>query len=108
MRVRFHNHTLLQSLFLSIMVCFSILAQQSVSAGVLNIPVKRAIATQPITTLEIMAIMKELFNGRVLFIKKFSSYSNPDCHYVKILEDKGEFQMIKIGCFTHKIAQSKL
>ena len=107
MRVRFHNHPLLQSLFLSAIVCFSILAYQPVSAGVLSIPVQRSIATQPITTLEIMAIVKTLFSGRVLSIKKFSSYSNPDCHYVKFLEDKGEFQMIRVGCFTDKVAQSK-
>lgn len=110
MRVRFQYHPLLQTLLkpLAILVfCFSILLPQIASAEVLNIPLQRVIATQPITSLEVIAIVKSLLNGRVLSIKKQSSYSNPDCHTVKFLEDKGEFQVIKIGCFTDKIAQAK-
>jgi len=107
MRVSFNSHPLLQSLFLSAVVCLSILVQQPATAGELNIPLERIIATQPITTLEVMAIVKSLLSGRVLAIKKSSTYSNPDCHLVKFLEDKGEFQMIKVGCFTDKVAQSK-
>jgi hypothetical protein len=78
-----------------------------VYAEVINIPLQRSIATQPITTLEVVAIVKTLLSGRVLSIKKQSSYRNPDCHTVKFLEDKGEFQVIRVGCFSESIAQSK-
>lgn len=107
MRVRLHYHPLSKSLFSSIMFCLCLLVPQSVNAEVLSIPLQRSVATQPITTLEVVAIVKTMLNGRVLSIKKQSSYSNPDCHYVKFLEDKGEFQMIRIGCFIDKIAQSQ-
>jgi len=118
MRVRFFNHPLRQTLLstllstgLSSVSCLSIVVLQTVtqiaSAEVLNIPLQRVVATQPITSLEVVAIVKSLLSGRVLSIKKQSTYSNPDCHTVKFLEDKGEFQVIKVGCFTDKIAQTK-
>lgn len=110
MRVRFFNRPLRQILFsfmASIVFCLSFLAPQIASAEIINIPLQRVVATQPITSLEVIAIVKSLLNGRVLSIKKQSSYSNPDCHTVKFLEDKGEFQVIKVGCFTDKIAQTK-
>jgi hypothetical protein len=87
--------------------CLSILVSHIANAEVINIPLQRVVATQPITRLEVIAIVKSLLNGRVLSIKKQSSYSNPDCHTVKLLEDKGEFQVIKVGCFIDKIAQTK-
>lgn len=110
MRVRFQYHPLQQAQLRSLAICvfcFSALLPQTTSAEVLNIPLQRVIATQPITSLEVIAIVKSLLNGRVLSIKKQSSYSNPDCHTVKFLEDKGEFQVIKIGCYIDNIAQSK-
>ncbi len=114
MRVRFLNHPLRQihaRAFLSSLFCFSLLlssfAPQNAHAEVLNIPLQRVVATQPITSLEVIAIVKSLLNGRVLSIKKQSSYTNPDCHTVKFLEDKGEFQVIKVGCFSDNIAQTK-
>ena len=79
----------------------------SVKAEVISIPIKRTIATQPITQLEVVAIVKTILNGRVLSIKKQSSYTNPDCHHVKFLEDQGEFQMIKLGCYVEAIAQTQ-
>ena len=106
MRVRLHNHPLLQSLVLSAVLFMGIFTTQPVKAEVLNIPLARDIATQPITTLEIVAIVKSLLSGRVLSIKKQSSYTNPDCHFVKFLEDKGEFQMIKVACFIDTMVQS--
>lgn len=106
MRVRLHNHPLLQSLLLSTVLCMSTLATQPVTAEVLSIPLTRDIATQPITTLEIVAMVKSLLSGRVLSVKKQSSYTNPDCHYVKFLEDKGEFQMIKVACFVDNVVLS--
>lgn len=115
MRVRFNSHPLLErlmrllvSLLAPLLFCLSILLPQVANAEVINIPLQRVIATQPITSLEIISIVKSLLSGRVLSIKKQSSYSNPDCHTVKFLEDKGEFQVIKVGCFTDKIAQNKL
>ena len=107
MRARLHKHPLQKSLVVSALFCAGVLFPQSVKAEVLNIPLERSIATQPITTLEVIAIVKTLLNGRVLSIKKKSSYSNPDCHSVKFLEDKGEFQVIKVGCFIDKVAQNK-
>jgi hypothetical protein len=107
MRVRFFNHPLLQTLAFSALFSISALVSLPVHAEVINIPLQRSIATQPITTLEIVAIVKTLLSGRVLSIKKQSSYSNPDCHTVKFLEDKGEFQVINVGCFSESIAQSK-
>jgi hypothetical protein len=110
MRVIFLNHPLQHSLlsfFASTVFCFSLLVPQIANAEIITIPLQRVIATQPITSLEVIAIVKSLLNGRVLSIKKQSSYSNPDCHTVKFLEDEGEFQVIKVGCFTDKIAQTK-
>ncbi len=107
MRVRFNNHPLLQTLLFLTLFCISALASQPASAEGINIPLQRSVATQPITTLEIIALVKTLLNGRVLSIKKQSSYLNPDCHTVKFLEDKGEFQVIKVGCYSDTIAQSK-
>lgn len=79
---------------------------QSVQAEVLNIPIKRSVATQPISKLEVISTVKTLFNGRVLSLRKKSTYTNPDCHHVKFLEDKGEFQLITIGCGMEKMAKS--
>ncbi len=109
MRVRFNYHPLRQTrlrALATVVFCFSGLLPHVANAEVLNIPLQRVIATQPITSLEIIAIVKSLLNGRVLSIKKHSSYRNPDCHTVKFLEDKGEFQVIKVGCFTDKLAQA--
>ena len=69
-----------------------------VNAEVINVSVKRMVPTEPVTALEIIAIVKSLLSGRVLSIKKQASYKNPDCHLVKLLEDKGEFQVIRLGC----------
>lgn len=107
MRARLHKHPLLQSLLASALLCSSLLITQSVHAEVISIPLQRSVATQPITTLEIVSIVKSLLNGRILSIKKQSSYTNPDCHSVKFLEDEGEFQVIKVGCFSDKIVQTK-
>jgi len=38
--------------------------------------------------------------------KKKSTYTNPDCHHVKFLEDKGEFHMIQIGCFVDNMVNN--
>jgi len=110
MRVMFYKRPLRQTLvscLATITFCFSFFVPQIASAEIINIPLQRVIATQPITSLEVIAIVKSLLNGRVLSIKKQSSYSNPDCHTVKFLEDKGEFQVIKVGCYTDKFAQTK-
>ena len=69
-------------------------------------PIQRVVPTQPITKLEVIGMVKSILNGRVLSVKKQSTYTNPDCHHVKFLEDKGEFQMIQIGCFIENIVQN--
>lgn len=79
---------------------------QVTHAEVLNIPITRVISTQPISSLEIISTIKTVLNGRVLSLKKKSTYTNPDCHHVKFLEDRGEFQLITIGCGLQKIAKS--
>lgn len=79
---------------------------QITHAEVLNIPITRVISTQPISALEIISTLKTIFNGRVLSLKKKSTYTNPDCHHVKFLEDRGEFQLITIGCGLQKMAKS--
>lgn len=78
----------------------------AVNAEGLNIPIQRSVATQPINTLEVISAVKNLLNGRVLSVKKKATYSNPDCHLVKFLEDKGEFQLITVGCGMHTMAQN--
>ena len=101
------KHPLLQTFFCIIMLCFGIGISQAVHADDINIPIKRSIATQPVTQLEVIAIVKSFLNGRVLSVKKHSTYTNPDCHHVKFLEDQGEFQMIKLGCYIENIVQTR-
>ena len=107
MRVTLRMQPLLiiKALALSLTLIVSIFSTQLATAEVINIPVQRTVATQPITALEIIAIVKTLLNGRVLSIIKKSSYSNPDCHHVKVLEDKGEFQLLRLGCYTETVVQ---
>ncbi len=92
---------------LAMCINLSVLLPITTFAEVINIPIHRTIATQPITELEIIAIVKSMLNGRVLSIKKQSSYTNPDCHQVKLLEDQGEFQIIKLGCYAGTVMQAK-
>ena len=107
MRIKLRKHPQLKSLLFILLMGISSLMTVSVQAEVISIPIKRTIATQPITQLEVIAMVKTILNGRVLSIKKQSSYTNPDCHHVKFLEDQGEFQMIKLGCYVQAIAQTQ-
>jgi len=71
----------------------------------IELPLKRIIATQSVTKLEVISTVKTLMgDGRVLSIKKKSSYSNPDCHHVKALSQNGELQNIKLGCYIETLA----
>jgi len=72
----------------------------------LLIPIQREIPTQPITKLEVISIIKSKLSGRVLSIKKQSTYENPDCHHVKFLADGGEFQIIQVGCLSDAMVQN--
>ena len=85
----------------------SILIPSIASAKVTNLPIKRTIATQPITALEVIAVVKSFFTGRILSINEKRTYESPDCHQVKLLEEKGEFQVIKIGCSKTKVVQKE-
>ncbi len=107
MRISLRKHPLIQSLLFILIMGMSSLTSISAHAEVISIPIKRTIATQPITQLEVIAIVKTILNGRVLSIKKQSSYTNPDCHHVKFLEDQGEFQMINLGCYVEAIVQTQ-
>ena len=72
----------------------------------IKLPLTRIIATQSVTQLEVISTVKTfLGNGRVLSIKKRSSYSNPDCHHVKALSQNGELQNIKLGCYIETLVQ---
>lgn len=103
--MREHPHKIIK-LLTNLLIGLAFFGSSLSYAEVINVPVKRAVATQPITSLEVIAIVKSLLNGRILSIKKRSSYTNPDCHLVKLLEDKGEFQMIKVGCHVENIVQA--
>ena len=70
----------------------------NVIAKTIYIPIYRSVKNQPITKLEVVAIVKSKHKGRILSVKMRSRYSNPDCFHVKLLEDKGEFQLLKLGC----------
>lgn len=109
MRIRMRKHPLsiIKKAVLSLILCTSFFLSPLATAEVMNIPLQRTVATQPVTTLEVVAIVKSLLNGRVLSITKQSSYSNPDCHQVKLLEDKGEFHIIWLGCHIDALAQTE-
>jgi hypothetical protein len=79
---------------------------QKAHAEIIFMPIQRVIPTQPITKLEVIGMIKSILNGRVLSVKKQSTYNNPDCHLVKFLEDRGEFQMIQVGCFIENFVQN--
>jgi len=103
----FKSHPRLQAFLLLIILSTSQLILQKAQAEVILMPIHRDVPTQPITRLEVVAMIKTILNGRVLALKKQSTYTNPDCHHVKFLEDKGEFHMIKIGCFVENVVQNK-
>ncbi len=67
-------------------------------AGVIHLPLKRTSANQPISKLEVVALVKSRMKGRILSVKRHAKYNFPDCHYVKLLEDDGEYQLIKVAC----------
>jgi hypothetical protein len=107
MRIKLRKHPLLKSLFFIVILSVSNVIHQTANAEVISIPIQRSVATQPVTQLEVIAIVKTILNGRVLSVKKQSSYTNPDCHHVKFLEDDGEFQMIELGCYVESIVQTQ-
>lgn len=106
MRIMLRRHPRIRAFLLTLIIGVSHINFQSLHAEVITMPIHRAIPTQPITTLEVVALIKTILSGRVLAVKKSSTYSNPDCHHVKFLEDKGEFQMINVGCFVDNIVQN--
>lgn len=91
-----------KTLLLTFIVSSNLLIISSSIAGVIYLPVHRSIKNQPITTLEVVALVKSKHKGRILSVKKHAAYRNPDCHYVKLLENNGEFQLIKVGCRKKK------
>ena len=107
MRTRMRKHPRLSAALLLLILNISQITFQIAQAEVILMPIQRAIPTQPITQLEVIGMVKSILNGRVLSVKKQSTYTNPDCHHIKFLEDQGEFHMIQIGCFTDNIAQNQ-
>ena len=106
MGIKLHKHPRLQAFLLLIILSSSQLTFQTAQAEIISMPIQRVVPTQPITELEIIAMIKSILSGRVLAVKKQSTYANPDCHHVKFLEDRGEFQMIEIGCFVENVVQN--
>lgn len=71
----------------------------------IDLPLERIVATESVTKLEVISTVKTLFtSARVLSVKKKSTYTNPDCHHVKALDNKGELQSIRLGCYVEKLA----
>ena len=101
------KHPRLQAFLLLLILSTSQIIFQKAQAEVILMPIERAIPTQPITKLEVIGMVKSILNGRVLSVKKQSTYTNPDCHHIKFLEDQGEFHMIQIGCFIDNIVQNQ-
>lgn len=85
-------------LLMPLLISSSFFITSTSAAGTIYIPVHRTIKNQPITKLEVVSLVKAKHKGRVLLVKKRATYSSPDCHHVKLLENSGEFQMIKVGC----------
>ena len=101
------KHPRLQAFLLLLILSTSQIIFQKAQAEVILMPIERAIPTQPITKLEVIGMVKSILNGRVLSVKKQSTYTNPDCHHIKFLEDQGEFHMIHIGCFIDNVVQNQ-
>lgn len=80
-----------------ILLC-NIIVVNTALAGVIYLPIRRTNAKQPITKLEVVALVKSKIKGRILSVKKRSKYKYPDCFHVKMLEHNGEYQLIKVGC----------
>jgi hypothetical protein len=104
MRIEKFTRPLFKKILMASAICASSFAMLSSSAEEFNLPLQRSIASQPITKLEVISAVKALLEGRVLSVKKKSSYTNPDCYHVKFLENQGELQLIKLSCFTEKLA----
>ncbi|MEE9444452.1 MAG: hypothetical protein V3V19_02165 [Cocleimonas sp.] len=106
MKVISRNQIFLKIVSILCLSIVSVFLSQATFAEDIDLPLARIIATQSVTKLEVISTVKTLIeDGRVLSIKKKSSYSNPDCHHVKVLGNDGELQNIKLGCFLEKIAQ---
>ncbi|MGK0271170.1 MAG: hypothetical protein ACI88H_001824 [Cocleimonas sp.] len=107
MRFTLLKHPRLKAFLLLITLSTSLVSFHTAHAEVIIMPIERVIPTQPITKLEVIGMVKSILNGRVLSVKKQSTYTNPDCHHIKFLEDQGEFHMIQIGCFIDNIVQNQ-
>ena len=106
MGITLRKHPRLKAFLLLLILSTSQIVFQKAHAEVILMPIQRTIPTQPITSLEVVAMIKTILSGRVLAVKKRSTYSNPDCHHLKFLEEKGEFQIINVGCFEENIVQN--
>ena len=107
MRIKLRKHPRLSAFILLLIFNLGQTTFQTAQAEVILMPIKRVVPTQPITQLEVIGMVKSILNGRVLSLKKQSTYTNPDCHHIKFLEDKGEFHMIQVGCFIDNIVQNQ-
>jgi len=90
---------ILNKKFLLIAIAASSLLLTNVTfAGVIYLKAKRSDANHPITKLEVVALVKSKLKGRILSVKKQRTYKYPDCYHVKLLQNDGEFQLIKVAC----------
>jgi len=69
--------------------------------SVVKIPLdKKENSNKPASKLEIIAAVKSKYTGKIEILsirKKHKSYGK-NCHYVKMLDGKGEFIEIKVAC----------
>jgi len=77
-------------------IALLLLSSLAASAEVINLKLPR-INNNPITKLEVVALIKSAIQGRILSVKRHSG-GNPDCHYVKILRKDGEYILVKVSC----------
>lgn len=68
--------------------------------AVIKIPLDKKDSNKPASKLEIIAAVKSKYTGKIEILsirKKHKSYGK-NCHYVKMLDSKGEFIEIRIAC----------
>ncbi len=86
-------------LLIATVVIGNIFLTNVVSAGVFHLSLKRTKANEPISKLEVVSrIKKSKYKGRILSVKKQRTYKYPDCYHVKMLQDDGEYLLIKVAC----------
>ena len=75
-------------------------AFSSIKRSVIKIPLKKSKEGKEASKLEIIAAVKSKYTGKIEILsirKKHKSYGK-NCHYVKMIDSKGEFIQIQVAC----------